>query len=177
MESEASGGQSYSLSNDDINKILEPDTKIWTYPDFKDMSSIDECWDSKGRCIFLFLTKSEREGHWIAMWKKGDTIHYFDPYGMKPEAGRSWLSHDQLEDLDMGEPYLYNLLKNSGYKVVYNTVPYQSKDGAVATCGRWAVLRLLWKDVSDAEFKRRVKDSGMSPDEFVTAITSDVLGK
>ena len=171
------GGEGYSLSNDDINKILEPDTKIWTYPDFKDMSSIDDCWDSMGRCIFLFLTKSEREGHWIAMWKDGDTIHYFDPYGMKPEAGRAWLSTDKLEALDMGTPYLWNLMKQSGYKVIYNRYPYQSKDGDVATCGRWAVVRLLWKNLSDKQFYDKIKSSGMNPDEYVTMITSQILGK
>jgi hypothetical protein len=167
----------YSLSNADINAILEPDTKIWVYPDFARMSSIEEAFDSLGRCIFLFLTESRTVGHWCCMWEKGKTIHYFDSYGLAPEAARKWMSEEQLEELGQEEPYLMRLLKASGRPVVYNKVKYQREGGDVATCGRWVVTRLVFKDLSDWKFHELVRRSGVPADDFATLFTAEILGK
>lgn len=175
--------KAYSLSNDDINEILEPDTKIISYPKFGEMSSIDEAFDNIGRCVFLFLTESESSGHWLCMFKRADNvIEYFDSYGGKPEAQRAWLSEEQLDDLDEGEPYLMNLLKASGYKVYYNTVKYQTDKNDINTCGRWITARLICKDMSNQQFynlvREQMKEEGVkSPDDWVALFTYNLLGK
>ena len=168
----------YSLTNDDIQRILDPDTNIITYPQFHSMNDIDECFDSLGRCIFLFLTTSPTSGHWICMFKRtNNTIEYFDSYGEKPEAQRSWLTKDQLEGLGQSERSLWNLLKKSGYKVFYNTFPYQKNRDDINTCGRWCVARLVCKDMSNLQFFNLVKSSGQAPDDWVASFTHDILGK
>lgn len=176
------GIKSYPLSNDDIQSILEPDSKIHIYPDFANMNSIDEAFDSLGRCIFLFLTQSSSAGHWLCMIKRGNTIEYWDSYGDPPEAQRSWLTKQQLHELNEGEPYLLNLLKKSGYKVFYNTFKYQKTSSIDNECGRWCVARLICKDISNDEFLKLVKDgirknNLQSPDDWVSAFIADILGK
>lgn len=175
--------KAYALSNQDIQDILEPDTKIWVYPDFATMSSIDDAFDSLGRCVFLFLTVSPSVGHWLCMFKRGNNIiEYFDSYGEKPEAQRKWISEDTLEELGEEEPYLMNLLRASSYKVFWNTHAYQKDKQDYNTCGRWVVARLLCKDKSNLEFFNFVK-SGMkemrvsSPDDWVSLWTYEQLGK
>jgi hypothetical protein len=167
----------YSLSNDDINAILDPDTKIFSYPKFADMDHIDEAFDPLGRCVFLFLTESPTSGHWVCMFKRGNIIEYFDSYGEKPEAQRSWLTEEQLNELGQGHPYLMDLLKKSGYKVFYNTVQYQKDKADVNTCGRWVVARLVCKDLTNHEFYNLVKKSGHTPDDWVALFTAEILGK
>lgn len=169
----------YSLSNDDINAILEPDTKILTYPEFGNMTHIDQAFDQLGRCIFLFLTEGPNVGHWITMFKRPNmkSIEYFDSYGGKPEAQRDWLSEEELEQLGEGEQYLWNLLKSSGYRVFYNTHAYQSNKKDINTCGRWAVARLICKDIDNKAFYNLVKSSKMPPDDWVALFTYDILGK
>jgi hypothetical protein len=172
----------YALSNDDIQTILEPDTKIITYPQFANMRHIDEAFDPLGRCIFLFLTTGPTTGHWLTMFKRGDSIHYWDSYGERPEAQRKWIEPDMLEELGQGEPYLANLLKESGYKVYSSTYPYQSDRSDVATCGRWAVARLICKDMNDTQFfnlvKEQMRERGLkSMDDFVAVFTYEQLGK
>ena len=172
----------YALSNEDINEILEPDTKVFAYPKFAEMNHIDEAFDKLGRCIFLFLTQSETSGHWLCMLKKGDSIYYFDSYGGKPEHPREWLSQEQLDVLGEGEPYLWNLLKQSHYKVYYNTMKYQSDAANVNDCGRWCVARLICKDASDVQFyniiKSDMKKRGITKmDDWVCLFTYDILGK
>lgn len=182
MEEVAKELKSYSLSNDDINRILQPKTNILVYPDFAKMDSIDEAFDELGRCIFLFLTESERVGHWVCMYKKDNCIYYFDSYGEKPEAQRSWLTEEQLVELGEGHPYLMDLLKKSGKKVYYSTYQYQKETPSISTCGRWCVLRLLCKELNDVEFYNVVKDDMKknnidSYDKFVSFFIADILGK
>ena len=174
--------KAYPLSNTDIQKVLEPDTRIFTYPDFARMSSIDEAFDELGRCIFLFLTESKTSGHWLCMIKRGDTIEYWDSYGEKPEAQRKWLSRGELDALGQGEPYLFNLLKQSGYKVYYNTHKYQKTSSVDNECGRWCCMRLVCKDISNDEFmkliNRSMKENKLrTPDDVVSAFIADILGK
>lgn len=174
--------KAYALSNHDIEQILEPDTRILTYPDFANLSSIDECFDKLGRCIFLFLTESKSSGHWLCMIKRGNTIEYWDSYGEKPEAQRNWLSQEELEALGEGEPYLFNLLKQSGYKVYYNTHKYQKVSPVDNECGRWCCMRLVCKDLSNDKFleliNKLMKENNLrSADEVVSGFIADILGK
>jgi hypothetical protein len=175
--------KAYALSNDDINAILEPDTKIFTYPQFGDMESIESAFDRLGRCVFLFLTQSETVGHWLCMFARDDgSIEYFDSYGEKPEAQRKWIGEEKLEELGEAEPYLFNLLKESNKKVYYNTYPYQTDRNDINTCGRWCVARLIMKDYSNLQFynavRRDMKERGITKlDDWVAVWTYEMLGK
>jgi hypothetical protein len=114
--------------------------------------------------------------------RKGGVIEYYDSYGKKPEQQREWLTKEQLDSLGEGEPYLYNLLKASGYKVFYSTYPYQSDKDNINSCGRWVVARLMNKDLTNKEFYHFVfsdmKKLGLkTPDDWVAIYTSRYLGK
>lgn len=169
--------RAYSLSNKDINDILDPDTKVFAYPKFAEMSSIEEAFDKLGRCVFLFLTESESVGHWLCMFKRNGFIEYFDSYGEKPEAQRSWVTAEKLDELGEGHPYLMDLLKKSRQHVYYNTVKYQKDIADVNTCGRWVVARLICKDMSNKEFFNLATKSGYKPDDWVALFTYEMLGK
>lgn len=173
----------YAISNDDINKVLEPDTKIFSYPEFSQMGHIDEAFDPLGRCVFLFLTTSPTSGHWLTMFKRdAKTIEYFDSYGERPDAQRKWLEPEMLERLGESEPALTRLLKDSRLRVYYNTYPYQSDRADISTCGRWCLARLICKDLSNLEFHNLVKSDmrkrGLSSlDDWVAVFTYEMLGK
>ena len=166
------GDKSYALSNDDINAILSPGTAIWTYPDLANMTTIDDCFDELGRCIILYLTNGPSSGHWICMWKKGNRINYFDPYGDPPEEPRETVGGAWGQ----AEPYLTYLMRQSGRPIYYNVHQYQSDRKDVATCGRHCVARLICKDMGDKKYYDLIKNSKQSPDQFVTNLTSQYLG-
>jgi hypothetical protein len=170
--------KAYALSNDDINSILNPDTNIFTYPELRDFASIDDAFDALGRCIMLYPVGSPNSGHWVAMLLKGDTIEYFDPYGLAPEAPRNWNSRDANQLMGQGANFLTQLMKKSGYKVVWSCFPYQKESADIATCGRWAVTRLVCKDLNLKQFHKLVMEKSKgSPDGFATAFTKNILGK
>ena len=167
----------YPLSDGDIRRILGEDIKIITYPMLKSMSSASQMFDSKGRCILLFLTSSPTEGHWCCLLNKADGIHFFDPYGDKPEEQLENIPQNRLEMMDESQPYLSTLLKGSGKPVFYNTHAFQKTASSVNTCGRHCVARCLYAPYSLQKYKKIVDSSKMSPDDFVSGLTYDKLRK
>ena len=170
----------YPLSDADIRRILGNNIRILTYPDLKNLRSIDECFDDQGRCILLFLTSSPTEGHWVCMLRKKKGIEFFDPYGDSPEEVKDDIPRTRREMLDMNQPYLTRLMKASGLPVYYNTYPFQQDKASVNTCGRWCVARCLYAPKSLDYFHKvvmKAKAKGMSPDDFVSGLTANWLKK
>jgi hypothetical protein len=165
----------YPLTDTDIEKLL-PGLKVISYPALNDMKHIDEAFDSEGRVLILYLTEDEHTGHWVCMLKKGRTIEYFDPYGKyRPDEERKWLSKHKLEELDQDYPTLTNLLKDSRYKVLINPYHFQKERNNISTCGRHCTTRLHFKTKTLPQYKRLIDESGMDPDDYVSAFTYRVL--
>jgi len=185
MSETVSGGlakmKDYPLSDADIKKILGSDIPVLTYPDLGKFHSIDQCFDSKGRCIILFLTTGPTEGHWCCMMRKKEGIYFFDPYGEPPEEQKDDIPEEMKRYLDIDEPYLMRLLKSANCPVYYNTHQYQKLTEGVNTCGRWCVARLLYASKSDEYFKSVVdkfcRETKKTPDDFVSALLANWLGK
>jgi hypothetical protein len=167
----------YPLSDSDIRKILGSDISIVTYPELNNVKSINQIFDKKGRCILLFLTQSENAGHWCCLLNKADGIHFFDSYGQAPEKQKKGADPALLERTSQDEPRLLQLMKASGKPIFYNTHDYQKDSPSVNTCGRWACVRCLYAPYSDEDFYNVVKKSGMSGDNFVSALTANWIKK
>ena len=170
----------YALSDADLRKILGDDIKILTYPELENLHSADDLFDSKGRCIILFLIQGPTSGHWCCLMNKKNGIYFFDPYGEAPDEQQECLPQSKLAQLDMDKPFLTKLLRESGRPVYYNTYPYQKDKSGINTCGRWCAVRLLYADKSDEYFNKVVKkanDAGLSNDDFVGALCANVLGR
>lgn len=175
--SETGSGIGYPLSDTDIQQVLGG-TSLFKYPELESMTSIDDAFDELGRCIMLYLTQSEDEGHWVCMIKRGKTVEYFDPYGgYKPDGERKWLTKEKQEELGEDEPLLTKMLKEGGYKVESNPYHFQKEGGDVNTCGRHCCVRLLLAHLPLTEYKKMIDSSGVPPDEFVTTFTAQVLKK
>jgi hypothetical protein len=168
--------RAYALTDDDINKILGG-TVIMTYPELQDVESVESIFDKDGRSVLLFLTENETTGHWTGLIRSEKMIEYFDPYGYAPDADRKWLSKAKLKELDEEKPYLTKLLRASNMKVYFNTFAFQADKQDVNTCGRWVVARLLHRKKTLREFYNMVVKSGMKPDDFVSALTFEILKK
>ena len=171
----AVGGESYSLSDFDIQKVLDG-VSLFKYPELHKMSSIEEAFDKTGRAMMLYLTEDENTGHWVCMIKKGDTIEYFDPYGgYKPDGERKWIPKEKLEELGEAEPTLSRMLK--GYKVISNPHKYQKEEVGNNTCGRHCCCRLMFYHMSLPEYNKMITSSGMPADDFVTLLITQILHK
>lgn len=170
--------KAYPLSDGDLQQLLGKDIKILTYPELKDMDSIDEMFDRKGRSILLFPNASPTMGHWTCLIRRPNKIEFFDSYGDAPDTSqKDGLSQSRLEQLDIDRPYLTRLLRASGIPVYYNTHIFQSSQPSVATCGRHCAVRLFYAPYSLDKYKSIIDKAGMSPDNFVAALVYDKIHK
>jgi len=169
--------KAYPLSDGDIRRVLGEDIKVFTYPQLKRLRSADDLFDSKGRCIILFLTESETAGHWCCLLNKKKGIEFFDPYGDDPEGVKDEIPKSKRDHLDMNQPYLMRLLEASGRPVYYNTFAFQKEKRDINTCGRHCLVRLLYAPSSLETYKRIIDKSGLSPDDFVSGVSASMLGK
>jgi hypothetical protein len=169
--------KAYPLSDGDIRRVLGDDIKVFTYPQLKRLRSADDLFDSKGRCIILFLTESETAGHWCCLLNKKKGIEFFDPYGDDPDGVKDEIPKSKRDELDMNQPYLMRLLAQSGRPVTYNSYPFQREKQDVNTCGRHCVARLLYAPYSLDKYGAIIKKSKMNPDDFVSGLTYDKIRK
>jgi hypothetical protein len=105
-------------------------------------------------------------------------VEYFDPYGgYKPDGESKWISPAKLREFGQASKHLTQLLNNSPYKVVSNHYPFQSEKNDMNTCGRHCLTRLYFKHLSLPKYIKIVKGTGLTPDEFVTGFTYNLIGK
>ena len=153
--------RAHPMTDGEIRKILGNDIKIITSRELVNIRKVDDLFDKQGRCVLLYTPHDPTSGHWVCLMHKGDCIHYFDSYGDKA---------DIPEDLGDVPPYLTEILKQSGLPVYYNTHQYQKEREDFATCGRWCVARLLYKDKTPEQFHAIVKKFKGQPDDFVSGL-------
>ena len=176
-EGKAEEIKAYSLSDKDVKSII-PTLKVVSYPELLSATSIDQVLDEKGRLMLLYLTENENTGHWVCLLKRRGTkcIEYFDPYGKYgPDGESKWLTPEELEEFGQDTFHLSKLIKNSPYKLVVNKTQFQKDKRDVNTCGRHCLTRLYLKHLSLPEYTKLVKGSGVSPDDFVSGFTYNLI--
>ena len=171
--------RAYPLTDSDMKKII-PTLRIVSYPELLKATHIDQILDEKGRLMLLYLTENQSTGHWVCLLKRRGTkvLEYFDPYGgYGPDGESRWLTPDQLEEFGQDTKHLSKLVRGSPYKLLINKTAFQKEKNDNNTCGRHCLTRLYLKHLSLPEYTKLVKGSGVSPDDFVSGFTYNLIGK
>jgi hypothetical protein len=162
-------------SNNDILNKLKHKCRVITYDKVDDYEDIDDLLGKHGACVILYEQKNNF-GHWCCVFKNGDTVYFFDSYGVFPD--------DQLEEIDLkfrlksGQAYrtLSALMALSPYNIDYNDHQLQSNEENINTCGRWCVARILNKHLTSDEFYDVFGpgEDKVEPDELVVNYTDEL---
>ena len=164
----------YSLTNFDLLKMLDNNIHIMTYPELVECKTIDEALAPHDALILLYESKSHY-GHWCAIIKRDNTIEHFDSYGIMPDEELKFATNAFRKSNKMRLPHLTALLIECPYRIEFNEFQLQEKKQGVNTCGRWAGLRVLHKDMPIEEFAEYFMNQGMKPDDVATLLTSDIF--
>ena len=159
-----------SLSDLDVMRLVKGKAKVLLYKDLAKYNTIDEALGKHGALYLLYEAKP-MVGHWVTVFKRDDnTISYFCSYGTFPDQQLYWNNQYTRDYLGQNIPYLSYLLINSQYeKLEYNDFAFQKPGKDVATCGRWAAMRLLLRELTPEEFIKAFR--GVDGDYLVTLIT------
>ena len=160
--------RSYPLSDSDLRTLLGQNINVITNRQLPEYNSIEDIFDDEGRCVLLYTPEDPQSGHYVCLLRRPDCIEYFDPYGEKPD------NDDVLGDQP---PILTQMLRESGIPVYWNTHQFQKLRGDISTCGRHVTARCLYAPYSLDKYAAIVKKSKMMPDDFVSGLTYDKLGK
>lgn len=181
---------SVSLSANQVQKLIGPDSRIVLYPDLNNVSNIDQAFGQHHKLIVLYLNQLQdgvATGHWVLLLRsrkgKKRIIEYYDPYGKFIDEPLEWLDHEQAESLGQGTNRLCHLLYDfSGEpntEVHYNEFPLQKSKEGINTCGRWTALRGRFHRISLKTFQsimKKLDQEGYDLDKLVTLLTDQLYG-
>jgi len=130
------------LSNIDLNDLLKDinnengekkHINIMTVPDMIANPKKVIKFLNKDKYLIVFIeNKGEAVGHWVVLFKSGNTINLFDSYGQ------------HSDELDKR---LTTFLKKHFKNVRYNTFQYQKDGDKIATCGRYSMFVIGCKKI------------------------------
>lgn len=124
---------------------------VLKYSDIEDYDTIDKLLPGKRNFKIILLESTYNSGHWVCIMKYGDTIEYFNSYGLIPSKELDSNSELVNRQLEQDVKYL-NLLLNKAldkYNIIYNKRKFQKLDPVIATCGNWCIIRgVMFKDAN-----------------------------
>jgi len=166
-----------ALSDEEIFNALNGHTKIYLYGDILDVKNIDELFGSYDSVVILY-EKEPLNGHWVALLRNGDTIEFFDSYGIFPDMEKDFLDEKYLINTGQIVNKLAQLLRDAwdmGYKVEYNNYLLQVMKDGVSTCGRHVISRIWHKDLTIDEYNKFINSfKKLNPDDVATIITKNI---
>jgi hypothetical protein len=153
------------LSDHDITKITGGRCNVILYNQLKDYEHLTDAMGENGCCVILYQTSVDF-GHWICVLEhKNGTLEVFDSLGMKPDAELKYVP----DELYSGKLLSYMIVKGEYKKVIYNKHKLQ-RDKTSNCCGKWCVIRMMFKQKSLPEFIDMFTN-----DKAVKSGTSDFL--
>ena len=158
----------YSLSNIEIKKALH--IPVISYRRLA--SSILK----PGKGVVILFETRPNVGHWTLLFDRGNSIEFFDSYGLKPDQELRKIDKSYRIESNQLYPKLLTLLSESGRKIEYSPYKLQRIGASVNTCGRWVVIRYLNKNLTIDEFHKSImnlaRKEGLTPDKLVLKMTS-----
>ena len=122
------------LSKTDIEEIIGKPVNFLIYDQLSYISTVQELFNGYEFVLLLYRT-SQYVGHWCGLKKIGNSILFFDSFGLEVDDELKWIRINYKAELS-------RILYYSPYELEYNDYKLQ-KDNA-NTCGRWCALFFLY---------------------------------
>lgn len=165
----------YALSGYDLN-VIQPNIRLTMSYDLHKMNFADELVNRQGLGVILW-NDTKNLGHYLGVirYKHNRTFEIYDPYAFK------FNQINQKLKARMGVPprHLTDLIRRSGYKVVFNRKRLQKDDEN--SCGRYVLLRLALYHLNNKQYNDYLKKIKikyrLNPQEVAMLYTYNKLGK
>jgi hypothetical protein len=163
--------ENYSLSDSDLLNLTDNKVKVLSYSDLENYDTIDQVLEPFGAVIILYQ-KTKTSGHWSSIIKQNNNIiEIFDSLGVALDHELEFSDYNKQRHSGIAVPHLTNLLNKSRYEVEVNMSQIQKDNAHINTCGRWAGLRVRFRDIPMKKFIDMFKNGKNDPDYMVTALT------
>ena len=157
-------------------KSKVPFVNFVPYVKIKDMT-LQEILGRNNIAVILYLTE-RHSGHYVTLIKNGNQLYYFNPYGLDVDTDLNIVKSSRRKALNENMPYLLIKIRDSGLKCDYNHIQLQEFSPYVETCGYWAIVRSLNRNMTNDQFVKEIlqesKRTNLTPDELVVAIVKKI---
>lgn len=174
-----------SLSSNEIFREVGDRCNIWTNKMLSKLTSIEQMFvnhdvsinDGDRVPVVLLYETEPYYGHYVTviMWHP-EVIEVFDPYGCQIDEELNFI-HPSYADEITAAPHLTRLLRKHrarfpNLQIISNKIKLQDSSPDIATCGRWAIMRILsyFKGMNLTQFINTFNVE--NPDLLVTMMTS-----
>lgn len=174
LEKIIENSEDYAFTGEDIKNATDNKYKLYVYEDLTNVEDINELLGENKGFILLFQNESENSGHWVSCFLQGETLMFFDSYGLKPDEEIQYADYNlrKFEHSHEKVPHLTHILNQSNYKISYNKFKLQRFKDHTNTCGRWATYRLMHRDLSHEQFANLfMKNKCYNPDFWISMVT------
>ena len=89
-----------------------------------------------------------RYGHWCTLFKRGNILEFFNPYGGYPDNTLNFITKKFRDSSNQNYTYLSKLLLECPYELEYNEHKFQKMNINTKTCGRHCAIRLYFRELS-----------------------------
>ena len=163
--------QSKELSGRDIDRMLNGTCPIIPYSSLYRYNNIDEIL-GENQCFILLYELNPGQGHWVCMFRdQNGQLVFYDSLGYKMDDELHFINDYRRQK---GEGLETKELTRLVYpeKVISNTEEVQEDKKNIATCGKYAVLRILLRHLDNDEFNDIfMGDEDYPADFYVSLLT------
>jgi hypothetical protein len=179
------------LSGGQVHQLAGHGTGVLRYPELEMYDSIEDIFHMYPNGIILLYIQSSTPkaitGHWTALnpiYDEDDDLNgveFFCSYGTRPDFALDWIDDATAERLDVDTPHLAKLLLDfydRDYNVYFNEVDFQDRSRDIATCGRWAGVRLHYGKIPLKKFQKlflKYRKKLIDLDKLITMLTDKML--
>lgn len=163
------------LTENDMLKITSGKCRILPYSKLINYNNIDEVL-GPNKCMVLLYELEPNHGHWICMFRNDDgQLIFYDSLGYGMDDELKFINrHRKMLGYPIQNKTLTKLVGNE--RVISNRVELQEDIRNIATCGRYSVIRLLLRNLSNAQFNKIfLNNRNQTPDFLVTYLTTKLL--
>ena len=170
----------YSLSNNDINKILNNKCNIIEYAQLYNVNKLSSIM-TLNRPLVILYRSSPKTAHWCCIFlHKDNNIEFHDSYGLicDQEINKIYNINEPFYESYYNNGYkkLSELILNGNYnEIIYNQYHLQKQKTNINTCGRHVCCRLLYKNLSLEEYIKIMKFKNNGLDKQVLELTNKLI--
>lgn len=148
---------------------------IVSYADIRKHHHLDSVLGKEGTCVIWFRT-SDHGGHWTSLIRVAPSwVEFFCPYGMPMDTQLKLIPQQYRDGQD--HPYLSDLCRRSGYKVINNGMKLQKMSNGISSCGRFVGIRIAMFQQgmrSLRQFQQLFKNQKLTPDQYAALLSMSI---
>ena len=166
--------ESIPLSGKDIDNITDGKCNIMRYSDLMDKNTIEEVLGQHGACILLYQTE-RNYGHYASLFVSHDNpniLIFYDSLGLTMDKELKFSTFNARNMGGVAVLHLTHLINKSKYKVISNTKRLQKGLYDNQTCGRYASMRIVFRQMTNKQFNYVLSSNkGYDADYGVSLLT------